>query len=128
MLNFSQLISNKILDTIIVPATIDNFNSLFLEQKKWGAIKISPSAIKEIKYIAAYQTAPISAITHLAEIKSIEKAEEKGKYIIYFNNDPTKITDIKFDGTMGSQIQGARYTNKENLLKAKTISDLFKNY
>lgn len=128
MLNFSQLISNKILDTIIVPANTDNFVSLFLGQYKWGAIKLSPTSFKELKFIAAYQTAPVSAITHLAEIKSIEKSEEKGKYFIYFKEAPTKIIDIKFDGIAGTQIQGARYTSKENLLKAKTVSDLFKNF
>ena len=128
MLNFSQLIENNNNDTIVVPATSDSFISLFIEQKKWGAIKLSPDLIKDIKYIAAYQTAPISSITHLAEIEIIEKSQDKGKYFVYFKDLPMKILDIKFDGTPGTQIQGARYTKKINLLKAKTISELFKNF
>jgi len=39
-------------------------------------IRISSSMLNRIKYIAAYQVAPISAITHLAEVAKIEKYKD----------------------------------------------------
>ena len=52
------------LDTIVVPANKEGFNEVFLGKNQWYAIRISSSMIDRIKYIAGYQTTPISAITH----------------------------------------------------------------
>ena len=59
------------LNTIVVPAREQGFEE-FIENNRWFAIRIHASMIDKLKYIAAYQIAPISAITHYAEIASIE--------------------------------------------------------
>ena len=56
------------IDTIVVPAKETGFNRVFLGENSWYAIKMSSSMISKIKYIAAYQTSPISAITYYAEV------------------------------------------------------------
>jgi len=71
------------LDTIVVPANEEGFNEVFLDQNCWYAIRISSSMLDRIKYIAGYQTAPISAITYYADVANIEKYKDTNKYIVY---------------------------------------------
>src|SRR5947209_12479403 len=65
------------LDTIVVPAQKDGFERVFLGQDAWWAIRISGGMIPKIKYIAAYQSAPVSAITHAAPVARIEPHGDK---------------------------------------------------
>ena len=67
-------------DTIVIPAWEDGFQEVFIGENCWYAIRISGGRLNEIKYIAAYQVTPISAVTHVAEIESIEPYWDKGKY------------------------------------------------
>ena len=83
------------LNTIVVPANEEGFKEVFLEKNQWYAIRISSSMIDRIKYIAGYQTAPISAITYYAEVSKIEKYKDTGKYIVYFKDPAKKIGPIK---------------------------------
>ena len=59
-------------DTVIVPAQKDGFEKVFLGEDCWYAIRISGGMLEKIKYIAAYQTQPVSAITHYAPVDRIE--------------------------------------------------------
>ena len=49
-----------------------------------GAIRVHGSMRSQIKYIATYQVAPISAITHIAPVKSIEPWKDSGKLVVNF--------------------------------------------
>ena len=114
------------LDTIVVPANEEGFTQVFLGQNCWYAIRISSSMIDRIKYIAGYQTAPISAITYYAEVSKIEKYKDTGKYIVYFREKARKIGPIKLSsGKRGSAPQAPRYTNVKKILKAKNLSQVF---
>jgi hypothetical protein len=66
-------------DTILVPAQKEGFEQVFLGEKCWYAIRISGGMLDKIKYIAAYQTHPVSAITHYAPVDRIEPYGESGK-------------------------------------------------
>ena len=67
-------------DIIVVAARPDGFQNVFLGENSCYAIRISGGRLNEIKYIAAYQVTPISAVTHVTEIDTIEPYWDKGKY------------------------------------------------
>lgn len=114
------------LDTIVVPAREDGFNEVFLEENCWYAIRMSSSMLDRVKYIAAYQTAPISAITHYAEVSKIERYDNTNKYIVYFKDKAIKIQDIKLPKDKPSLApQAPRYTNFNKMIKAKSLVDIF---
>ena len=83
--------------------------------------------IDKIKFIAAYQVAPISAITYYAEVARITKWNDTNKYIVHFKEPAKKVGPIILgnkDGR-GSAPQAPRYTSVERLLKAKILADVF---
>ena len=112
-------------NTIIVPAQEDGFKEVFLGKNCWYAIRISGGKLNKIKYIAAYQTAPISAVTHFAEVVSIEPYGDGGKYKLNFVSPARPIGPIKFKGGKQGTLQGPRYTTYEKLLSANEVMDLF---
>ena len=112
-------------DTIVVPANEDGFVEVFLNQDCWYAIRISGGKLNEIKYIAAYQTKPISAITYYAEVDSIEAYGDGTKYKLNFKGKAIKVKPIDFTTAKSGIMQGPRYTNLEKLLTAKTWKEVF---
>ena len=50
--------------------------------------------IPKIKYIAAYQISPISSITYLGEVQSIEQWKDSNKYVVNFKGAPEKIKPV----------------------------------
>ena len=114
------------LDTIVVPANEDGFNEVFLGENCWYQIRITSSMLERIKYIAGYQTAPISAITYYAEVKKIEKYKDTNKFIVYFKDKAKRIGPIKLPKrSKGLVPQSFRYTSFKKLIKAKTLGEVF---
>lgn len=114
------------LDTIVVPAREKGFNEEFLGNQCWYAIRISGTMLDKIRYIAAYQVAPISGITHIAEVARISKYEDTNKYIVYFKNDTLhKIKKIGLSREKRQGPQAPRYTSMRKLKTAKTLDDLW---
>lgn len=115
------------LDTIVVPARKEGFQNTFIDENRWYAIKIARSRIPIIKYIAAYQVAPISAITHLAEVENIEQWADSDKFVVNFKNAAFKIDSIILKSPNGRVMapQNSRYTNYERLIKAKSLDDMW---
>jgi len=113
------------LDTIIVPAQKEGFDRVFVGENCWYAIRISGGMLMKIKYIAAYQTQPISAVTHFAPVSRIEPYGDGGKYKLVFTEPAKEIGPIPYgDAPMGS-MQGPRYTSLEKLKSANKLTDLF---
>jgi len=112
-------------NTIIVPAQEEGFNEVFIGENCWYAIRIGGGKLNEIKYIAAYQTAPVSAVTHFAEVDSIEPYGDGGKYKLNFVAPAKPIGPIKFGGGKQGTLQSPRYTTYEKLLSAKEVMELF---
>jgi hypothetical protein len=109
-------------DTVIVPAQKEGFDEVFLGQNVWWAIRIGGGMIPKIKYIAAYQSNPVSAVTHVA---SIEPYGEDGKYKLIFSEPARPIGPIPFADAPSGSMQGPRYTTYARLMAAKKIADLF---
>jgi hypothetical protein len=111
-------------DTIIVPAQKDGFEKVFVGENSWWAIRIGGGMLSKIKYIAAYQSQPISAITHVAPVARIEPYGDSGKYKLIFSESAKPIGPIPFGNAPLGTMQGPRYTTYEKLQKAKTVMDL----
>lgn len=114
------------LDTIVVPAREDGFQDTFLGEERWYAIRMSSSMIDRVKYIAGYQTAPISAVTHYAEVASIEKWKDTNKYVVNFKESANEIGPLPLpDDNPGLAPQAPRYTSFEKMVGANNLSDIF---
>ncbi len=119
-------VSPEDIDTIVVPAQEEGFQSAFIESNAWWQIRISVSMLDKIKYIAAYRTAPVSAITHVAEVDRIERYKDTNKYILYFKESAKAIPHIELDkDKKGVAPQASRYTNYARLMSATKLSEVF---
>jgi hypothetical protein len=114
------------LDTVVVPAREDGFKEVFLGQDRWYKVRIHPSMISQLKYVAVYRTAPVSAITHYAPIRSIEPWQNSGKMVINFTEPARELGPLKLtkNGRV-KHLQGLRYTTFEKLKKATSLDEAF---
>ncbi|MBI4238210.1 MAG: GIY-YIG nuclease family protein [Deltaproteobacteria bacterium] len=117
-------------DTIVCPAHQDGFERAFLGQHAWWAIRIGEHNLQKIKYIAIYQVAPISAITHYGQVARIEpyigNDAGAGKYKLYLGSDPTALpTPVGVGQNVYLKPQGPKYCKLDDILNAKTLDDIF---
>lgn len=115
-------------DTIVVPANKEGFEETFLGENRWYAIRISKSMIGKIKYIAGYQTAPTSAITHYAEVSKIERYKDTDKFIVYFKDQANEVGPLKLIPKPKGRVkapQAPRYTTFDKLKNAKNLDEVF---
>lgn len=123
----ADLSESALEDTIIVPAREMGFNTVFLGQNQWYDIRISQSRMRNLKYIAVYQVAPVSAITYYAKIKEIVDSDNVHGYKkIIIEGEPIKLEkSIRLGDNTFLAPQGSRYTFISRLLNAFTLEDLF---
>ena len=82
--------------------------------------------LPQIRYIAAHQSSPISAVTHYAPVKRIEPYGDEGKYRVVFAKPAKPIpTPIPLSDAAAGSMQGPRYTNLQKLLSATEVTDFF---
>jgi hypothetical protein len=81
--------------------------------------------LRKLKYIAAYQTLPVSAITHVAPIERFEPYGCSGKYRAVFGESARPVGPIVLGCAPAGSIQGPRYTSLKRLLDAKSVTDIF---
>lgn len=113
-------------DTMVVPAQKEGFERAFLNENAWWAVRIGGGMLDKIRYIAAYQVAPISAITHVAPVSKIEPYGEEGKYKLFFSEPAQKLKNpIPFQDSPQGLMQGPKYTYYEKLESADKVADLF---
>jgi hypothetical protein len=112
-------------DTVVVPAQEEGFKRVFLGENCWYAIRIGGGMLPKIKHIAAYQTAPVSAITHHARVERIEPYGDEGKYRLVFA-EPAKLLPrpVPFADAPSGSMQSPRYTSLSRLQTAKSVAEL----
>jgi len=108
-------------DTIVVPARDEGFKQRFLNEHCWFAVRINAKHIPKLKFIAAYQVAPVGAITHIAEINAIAPYNDTGKYMIKFKAAATAIAPIPRLDSSEINMQSPRYALRDKLLTAKSL-------
>jgi hypothetical protein len=114
------------IDTVVVPARKEGFEEVFIGEDRWYKVRIHGAIRPQIKYIAVYQVAPKSAITHIAPVKSIKPWKDSGKVVLNFTEAAKEIGPIKLvkKGRVKAP-QSLRYTTRERLLSAKTLDDIW---
>jgi len=114
------------IDTVVVPARDDGFQEVFLGEDRWYAVRIHSSMIPHIKYAAAYRVAPISAITHVAPVASIDQWRDTNKRVIVFSEPAREIGPIPLvkKGSVKAP-QSLRYTSMAKLAKARNLDEVF---
>ncbi len=119
----SRRLRKSLADTIIVPARKDGFEKVFLGEDSWYSIRLKADKIPDLKYIAVYQVAPISAITHVAKIKEIITSDEDtSKYKVIFEDKAEEIRNIPLGRK--SKIQSPVYGQYEKLQNCKNVDEL----
>jgi len=119
------------IDTIVCSAKSDNLKKVFLAKKKWYPVRINSKMIHRLKYLAMYETSPISAIRYIGTIKKIEPFENsnddsKKKYQILLKGKPQEIPPIKMTKESITRTpQAPRYTTKKLINNGKTLLDIF---
>ncbi|HLA43300.1 MAG TPA: hypothetical protein VJZ27_07690, partial [Aggregatilineales bacterium] len=114
-------------DTVVVPAREDGFRETFLGQDQWYAIRMNSILAPQIAYIAVYRVAPISAITHIAPVRSIEPWKDTGKYVVNLAAPADELQKpiVLVKKGRVKALQNLRYTTKERLDSAKTLDDVW---
>ncbi len=114
------------IDTIVVPAQEEGFKEVFVGEDCWYQIRIHSTMLSKIKHIAVYQVAPVSAITHIAQVKSIEPYKDTNKYKLNFEESAKPIGPIKMvpKGLVKAP-QAPRYTALRLLEKASNLDEAF---
>lgn len=118
------------IDTIVCPARQDGFESAFLGQHAWWAIRIGDQNRERIRYVAIYQVAPVSAITHYGSVDQIVPYEgadaSAGKYKILLKGNPI---ELQKPVLLGKQLylkpQAPKYAVQDRILSAKTLDDVW---
>jgi hypothetical protein len=115
-------------DTIVCAAREDGFKEAFLDKGAWWAIRLSPSLIPQLKWIAMYESKPVQAIRWIGKIQvnGIKPYKNTGKYIISVEKKSKVEPPIRLDANRrGVAPQAPRYTTHEKLKSARHISDLW---
>src|SRR5258706_10332626 len=113
-------------DTVVVPAHEEGARETFLGEHRWHAVRIHGAMRPRIKYIALYQVAPVSAITHVAPVQSIEPWKESDRVVVNFAEPAEPIGPIRWvRGGHVKTFQNLRYTTYARLTVAKTLDDMW---
>ena len=115
------------LDTIVCPAQENGFNEVFLQENRWFQIRIDGDRLSKIKYLAMYESAPVSAINYVGEVEKIIPYKNTKKYEIILKGPATKLPSpiSKSKEFPNLAPQGPRYTMRNLLNGAIRLEDIF---
>ena len=120
-----QRIPDEELDTVVTPEHENGFSRW---QENWCYCRKIPDERKErIKFIAVYQIAPVSAITHIAEVKAFEPRDDNDDWeFVRFAGDPCELSKpvVRKPGGLPG-IRTRRYANRKRLLAAQNLDEVF---
>ena len=110
---------------MVVPCRDWGFNKAFIGENSWYYVRISAGKIDRIKWCAAYQVAPVSAITHIAPVDRIVQFGEQGQYKLIFSSPAVKLDHpIPLGAVKSGAMQGPRYTTLSKIKSAKDFDGL----
>lgn len=118
-------IPDEELDTVVTPEHENGFSRW---QENWCFCRKIPYEKKDqIKFIAVYRIAPVSAITHIAEVEAFEPRDDNEDWVfVRFAGEPMQLPKPiarKPGGLPG--IRTRRYANRQRLLAANNLDEVF---
>ena len=115
-------------NTVIFSSVDRGFEETFMGEKEipcWYPCTCSSERLANLKYIAIYRGAPISAITHYAKIKEIKFSSEKNCNVCYFDGEPIELPNkIGLGSKPGCFFRGPKYTSIESMLNATDADEI----
>ena len=111
-------------DTVIVPAREDDFLKVFVGERRWYPIRLSAESRERLKFVAAYRVAPISAVTHVADIRGFTPIDR-----IWWTIELDNIREIKpvpFVTGDSASVQTPRFAAMNKLLASESLSPLLR--
>jgi hypothetical protein len=105
------------------------FREVFLGENCWRSLVMSKPQRDAVKWLALYQVSPLQQVTHLAKVaKIVESKTKPGKWQLNFEAPPDALQrPIPHGGNPTPLVRSRRYCNKEKLLAAPSLTELFAN-
>ncbi len=119
------------IDCIIAAANEDRhpnaIDEVFFGENCWRSLSMAEAKRNTIEWFALYQTKPERQVTHYAKILDIVPSpKEEKKWQINFDGEPIALEHpIDHGENSAPLMQRSRYCNKNDLLSAKSLTDLF---
>lgn len=115
-------------DTVIFSSKKRGFEETFMGEAEppcWYPCRVKEEREQELKYIAIYRGAPVSAITHYAKIKAFRWDPERKFKVCEFDGSPIELPNpIVLGNRPGCYFNGTKYTSLESMLKASRTDDM----
>ena len=121
-----SIVDNIAYDTAVFPALNVNFNEVFMGKHQWYYVRMAEHRVKNVKYIALYRGAPISAITHYAEVIDISDPNEENKRLIKLKEPIAFAQPIVLGNIHVNNVRKLFYTSLKKLESVNTVKDLLK--
>lgn len=113
-------------DTIVCPGDHNGYVEAFIDEKAWWQPRIGKSNLLKLKYVAIYETAPISAIRSYAKITEIEPMPDvPGRYKIHHDgnvitlDNPVELGDNKL-----LSLRSPKYYLLDDILSSSDLTEL----
>jgi hypothetical protein len=116
----------RLYDTIVCPGDTAGYQEAFVQENAWWAPRIGKDSLDKLKYIAIYETSPISAIRAYAHITKIEPIMDKpGKYKIFHDGNIKKIEHpVELGSNLNLALRSPKYYLLEHIKDSKTLLEL----
>ncbi len=103
------------------------FEKVFLGENCWRSLSMSKPEREAVKWFALYRVRPLQQVTHVAKVAKIVVSKTKpGKWQLNFAGRPEKLErPIPHGESHFPLLRSRRYCNKEDLVAARSLTELF---
>jgi hypothetical protein len=112
-------------DTIVLALAPSKRDNVFVEDRCFYDVQMSPEMVSHAKYMAVYLIDPISAITEVVEVVEI-RPDDHGSFTIYIAPQSQMVGPIRYtSGGNCGPIRSKRYAQRDRLDMAQILDELW---